>query len=811
MIRNYFKTAWRHLVKQKVSTLINLFGLTVGITICLVIYLITSYELSYDQFHPDKDQLYRLVGQAHFGSYEEKHPVGFIPNAVPQAIRQEIPKIETIAAFHVIETEVVVPSTTEEPKRFERRKPGLENAEIVVVEPQYFDLFKYQWLVGTPQTALSEPFKVVLSQRKAHHYFGHLPLDKIVGKELIYLDSIRVTVAGIIQDWNQPTNLTFTDFISFPTIQASPLKKAINLDVWEGLDMASQAYVKLAQGTTPAQLASSFQAFSKKHFQNVLIVEPQLQPLLDIHFNADYYDTYSRQTHLPTLYGLMGLAAFILLLAAINFINLATAQSVQRGKEISLRKVLGSSRKSLITQFLGETALLTLTATILSFIIVGPVISSLQTLMPPGLAFSLITPNVLIFIALIIITTSLLAGFYPALVLSSYLPALTLKGHYGFQNGQNAYARKGLIVFQFIVSVVFIIGALMIGRQLRFMHSKDWGFSSDAVIEVSTKGDKKSLVLAQKIKQLSDVDRVTMQWAAPMSESIMMGKLKFRGKTNKEFDVMAKAGDENFIPLYHLRLLAGRNYRRSDTLREVIINATLAKELGFKQPAEALNKLVDWRNKLYPIVGVVADFHEQSFHELIKPTLIGYMPREAKNIGIKLATKDRSFDKLKETLARIDQQWQTVYPDDKLEYTFVDDSIAKLFVKERKTAQLVNTATVIALLISCMGLFGLVTFTTQQRIKEIGIRKVLGASVSSIVALLSKDFVQLILIAFLIGSPIAWWLMQEWLQAFAYKAELSWWVFALAYLLILGIALLTVSFQSIKAALTDPVKNLRAE
>lgn len=807
MLRNYFIIAWRNLLRNRVSTLINLLGLTLGITACLTIYFITSHELSYDTFHPNGERIYRLVGESQYGKNGEKHPVGFIPNAVPAAIQKEITGIETVAAFHNISSDVLIPNGQEKPKRFE----GNKHDEIVVVEPNYFDLFTYQWLAGNPKTALNEPFKVVLTEQKAHTYFGNLPPDQIMGKEVIYQDSVRVSVAGIVKEWTQPTDFVFTDFISFATIRASQLKKSINLDQWNDIWSASQAFVKLPKGVVPAQLTKQFQRFGAMHFTKDMDLKftPALQPLATLHFDDNYQDNYTRKAHLPTLYGLMAIAGFILLIAAINFINLATAQSVQRAKETGIRKVMGSSRASLITQFLSETALLTFAAVLLSLLLVHPILSAFESLTPKGLTVNLFSWQTLLFLLLTTVTTSLLSGLYPSWVLSSFLPALTLKGQTALTGGQKGYLRKGLIVFQFTVSLVFIIGTLMVGRQLNFMRNKDLGFSTNAIISIRTSSEKGS-VLAQKLKQVAGIERVTMEWFPPMGSAYMMTKLKYRGKKEIEMDVSAKVGDENFIPLYQLRLLAGRNYLKSDSLRELVINATYAKALGFKKPAEALNQLLEFDGKPYPIVGVVADFHEQSFHEKISAAFIAYLP-QARNIGVKLATKGGGVSDLTTTLATMEAQWKAVYPDRKFEYTFLDDSIAKLYEKEQQTGQLVNTATAIAILISCLGLFGLATFTAEQRTKEIGVRKVLGASVSSIVALLSKDFLKLVLVAIIVASPLAWWAMTTWLADFAYKVDIEWWVFALAGAMAVAIALLTVSFQSIRAALMNPVRSLRSE
>ncbi|RRB07945.1 ABC transporter permease [Larkinella rosea] len=811
MLRNYLKTSFRNLTKNKVSSLINLFGLSLGVTACLVIYLITHYELSYDTFHPDQERIYRLVGTEKFNARADERPAGFVPNAVPAAIRNEVAGLGTVAAFHNIESEVLIPEGTEKPKKFEHRDFRKDNPEIIVADPQYFEIFKYQWVAGNPKTALSEPFQVVLSERKAHKYFGNLPLEQILGRQVIYMDSVQVKVSGIVRDWEKPSDFTFTDFISMATVRSSQLKRGIDLDQWDDIWSASQAYVKLPEGAKPEQFDGAFQRFSKAHFPNEFKFVPGLQPLSDLHFNSLYVDNYSRKAHLPTLYGMMGVAVFILLIAAINFINLATAQSVQRSKEVGVRKVLGSSRKGLITQFLSETTLLTLVAVGMAMLLVSPILSAFQSLTPKGLTFELFSLQTLLFLAGVTITTALLAGFYPSLVLSSYLPALTLKGQSALKGGSRGYLRKSLIVFQFTVSLIFIIGTLIVERQLSYIRNKDLGFSTDAIIEVQSGRVGKTDLLMEKFKNLAGVERVSKQWFPPMGMAYMMTKMKYHGKKEIELDVSAKVGDENFIPLYNLRMLAGRNYLKTDSLRELVINESFARRLGFQKPADAVNKLLEFDGKKYPIVGLVADFHEQSFHSRIDPAFIGYLPRQARNIGVKLAVKGQQVGNLKEVLASIEREWKTVHPDKKFAYEFLDDRIASLYEKEQKTSRLVNTATAIAILISCMGLFGLATFTAEQRTKEISVRKVLGASVASIVALLSKDFLKLVLLALLLAAPVAWWAMSEWLNGFAYKVDIEWWIFALAGLLAVGIALLTISFQSIRAALTNPVKSLRSE
>jgi len=508
----------------------------------------------------------------------------------------------------------------------------------------------------------------------------------------------------------------------------------------------------------------------------------------------------------------MGIALFILILAVINFINLSTAQSVRRAKEVGVRKVLGSSRTSLIFQFLTETLMLTSFAVLLAALLVNPVLTAFQSFIPQGVTFHLFNPSTLIFLMLVTIVTTLLAGLYPAKILSSYLPALSLKGAGVQRRGEKWLLRKGLIVFQFTVSLIFIIGTIVIADQLSYTRSKDLGFTADAIITVETPwGDSlsKVRVAAEKIKQLSGVNRVALAWATPGSARGM--RIKFKNTDVKETEVAQVDGDENLIPLYQIKLLAGRNLAHTDSVREFVINETLSRLMGYKKPDEAIGKTVYWFNKPYPVVGVVADFHSSSLHDPIVPLcIINRVEREG-TLAIKLAAKGKLSNTLGTTLKQVEKAWKSIYPAGTFDYRFYDESLALAYQKDRQTATLMNTAMAVTIFISCIGLFGLVLFTAEKRAKEISIRKILGASVVNIAAMLSMDSLILVIIALLIASPIAWYFMSKWLQGFAYRINISLWIFILAGLGAIFIALITVSFQAIKAALMNPVKSLKAE
>ena len=813
MIRNYFKIAWRNITRQKAYTIINVLGLAFGICACLVIYLITSYEFSFDRFHSGKERIYRVTGEL-LRNNGEKEFLNCIISDVG-GIQNDIPGFESKAGFYYYDAKINIPGKDNKGKEF------FDNNEVIVTWPEFFDIFKYDWLAGNATTALSEPYKVVLSEMKARKYFGDQPLEKIMGQTVIYNDSLLLTVSGIVKDWSAHTDFPFTDFISISTANDRLMKNEIPTQDWASLHPhGAMAFVKLNKGVKAADINTKLNAYAKQHAKPSgfgLLLGLQLQPLTDIHFTHDYYrgddgDGF-RKAHLPTLYALLGVALFILIIAAINFINLSTAQSIQRSKEVGVRKVLGSSRKHLIFQFLTETFVLTSIAIIISLVLVNPVLSLFSSFIPKGIVFNPFQPATLIFLCALLLLTTLLAGFYPAKVLSSYLPVLSLKGAAAKSGSGGANLRKALIVFQFTISLIFIIGTLVISNQIRFMRTKDKGFKTDAILTVNNWRDQsgKMAVLAEKIKQLPGVDKVIAQCIPPMGFGDMGNNFTYKGKKEIHLEVSTKMGNENFIPFYQMKMLAGRNMAHSDSLQELVINEAFSKTLGFTKPVDAVGELLYLGEKPYPIVGVVSDFHQGSFHEAIRPVVIAHMPEWESSLAISLSVKGKQVGDTKKIITEIEKEWKKLYPDTGFSFSFLDQSIGWLFEKDQQTAWLMNAAMIITIFISCMGLFGLAMFTAERRTKEIGIRKVLGASVVNIAAMLSRDFMIQVVIAVLIASPVAWYFMNKWLQDFAYRTTISWWVFVVAAVAAMLIAAITVSFQAIKAAIANPVKSLRTE
>jgi predicted permease len=822
MLQNYLKIAFRNLVRNKVYSSINVLGLAIGVSACLVIYLLVSFELSFENFQPDHNRIYRVTSS--FKNADGSRIVdGGLSSPMPAVIRQDLTGLESITACHVWYPRAMVPNDKKDTKNTPKTWKN-DNAEVLICEPQYFQIFSYQWLQGNPKTALKTPNEVVLTNTEAEKYFGKMPLEQIMGKQIYFNDSLITTITGIVKDLPKNSDFKFKNFISFKSIETRNWRKEFQLDEWTNTNSTSMAFVKLAEKTSINNIDAQLSTFLKKHLDQTdqwnIGRALGLQPLSDMHYNPEIGDNFSRQVHLPTLYALMGIAMFLLLIAAINFINLATAQSINRVKEIGVRKVLGSSRKSLILQFMCETFVITSVAVFLSILFVEPILWVFKDFVPKELSFDISDPKILGFIILITFITSILSGLYPAWIISSYTPVASLKNQISNGNSRTAFLRKALITFQFTASQVFILGTIIVATQSKFMLNKDLGFKKDAIIHFYTdwhevENNKKNILL-NKLRQFPEIESVSLG-DIPAKNGFSMNRVTYNdGKKEIKLDVHRRSVDENYIPMFGLKILAGRNITNSDSAKEFVINETYAKTLGFKKPEQALGKFLIYEGgkgfiKL-PIVGVVADFHLQSLHKAIKPLYILSEMKYETGINVKIRSNGKSSAEVKGVLAKIEKAFKEIYPNGQaFEPTFFDETIAKFYDAEKRFAQILNTATGIAILISCMGLFGLVAFTTQQRTKEIGIRKVLGASVSQIVRLLSKDFLRLVILGIVIASPIAYWAMNQWLQDFAYRVEISWWIFALAGITAIAIALLTVSYQSIKAALANPVKSLRTE
>jgi putative ABC transport system permease protein len=808
MFKSYWTIAWRTVTRNRVYTLINFFGLALGICACFVIWVIVRYEFSFDRGHPDANRIYRINSYEQFMKDEPEHLTPAVLADIPDAVRKEVPGVEVVASFYPLQHDTAMIGAG--------GKPVFYPAQSIVAGPEYLSVMGYQWLEGNAQTALAHPFSVVLTESRARQYFGTGSLNGIVGREIVYQDSLRVNVSGIVRDWDGRTDFPYTDFISFSTIDHSFLFRAFGLDPDpHKFPTLVSTLIRLAPHADPGKVQRVLSAVYHRHEEDHgWLPRIALQPLSDVHFTAPFTnDDTIRTTQLSTLYTLLGIALFILILAIINYVNLATAQSLTREKEIGIRKVMGSGRGSLILQLLTETFLLTTAAGLFAVVMVRPVLGAFHEFVPRQLHFSPFAPGNLLFLAGLTTLVTLLAGLYPASMLSAHSPVISLKGPGAPRGGGKWFLRKGLIVFQFTVSMLFIIGTMVIGRQIGFMLHKGLGFRSDAILVFMSgeRSDSLSKVKAlqeelRKLPGVADVSRANMP---PSGIDRGITTIRQRAGSNDRMNVEIINSDEHYIPLYGIQLLAGRNLYPSDTMKEVVINENLSRALGFRNPEAAIGgQLYTW-NKYVSIVGVVADFHKYSYKEPIRPLLIA--GNASNDLAVRLETKGKSGGEVHSIISRVERTWNAFYPHRPLEYDFFDEELAKFYQKEQTMEWLLDIATGITLFISCSGLFGLMLFTTERRTREIGIRKVMGASVKDILVLLGTDFVRLVLIALVIASAGGWYLTNYWLRDYAYRVNVGADVFLLAGGALLVVTVLTVGLQSMKAAMVNPVRSLRTE
>lgn len=821
MLKNYLKIAFRTLWRNRLTTSINVLGLAVGISACIVIFLLVNFEFSFDRHPPDADRIYRLVTEFKFGD-DPGHNAG-VSAPIPESIRRELTGLETVAHVHLESFEQIeVPRSGQTPVLFPATKELWP--EVIFTDAQFFKILPAEWIAGSPQTSLAKPNQIVLTQRLAERYFGTASAA-LLGRTLravSYRDTLELKVSGLVKNAVERSDFSHPAYLSLSTLTTSKKRREnYGFDAWTNTNGSSQCLVKIKPGTNPDQLAQKITKLADSHSGDLSIEWKRwfsLQPLSDVHFNQTYANGI-RVAHKPTLYGLAAVGIFLLLLASINFVNLSTAQASQRGKEIGIRKTLGSRRSHLISQLLGETLLVTCVAVMLSIALAELALIYLGELIPSGVELNLSQPTFWLFLLTMALITALLSGIYPGLLISRFSPILTLRSTNLFVQSGKIGLRRVLIISQFVIAQLFIIGALFVSRQLQYMIQKDLGFNREAIVtfHVPSKyfwiGDQNQrITLADRIRKLSGVKQVSLASQSPISSGYSSSMMKVvRNKQKVSINVYRKDGDTQYLSLFGFHLLAGRNFAESDTTNELLINETLARQMGFQQPTEAIGQFLQYGNGAQiPVVGVVQDFHGRSLHESIQPTaLMNNSPSSLSQFNVRLQTGSaQAFDA---TLTQIKQLWNETYRGEDFSYVFFDDEIARLYDKERNLVKLTNLATGVAIFISCLGLFGLVTFTAERRTKEIGIRKVLGASVAQLVALLSKEFLILVGLAFLLAAPAAWYLLREWLNGFAYRTELSWWLFVAAGTLAILVALLTVSTQAIRAANADPVKSLKVE
>ncbi|HVU56592.1 MAG TPA: ABC transporter permease [Puia sp.] len=799
MFRTYLRTALRNLARHRSNFVLNIAGLIVGFTAFLLIFLVIRYEQSFDNFHPNKDNIYRAVRIGR-SSINREYRTG-VPIPVTAAIRTDFPQLAGAAAIlSDNQVQVAVPTLdSTAPRKFK------EPSGIFFAEPAFLHMFNFPLQRGDSKTALTEPNTVLLTKDIASKYFGDW--TTAIGRTLKF-DGLDVKVTGILD--NPPIN---TDFPIKALLPYVTIKNYMDMNNWGNINDNNYCFIQLRPDQSEAQFQKLLSDFTDRHIKPINPgYDLVLQPLKEMHYDERLGNFNGRTFGKDLTLALSLIGLFLLIIACVNFINLTTAQAVNRAREVGVRKVLGSSRAQLIVQFLGETSITSLLALMASLILVLICIPFVNDLLEIHLSASILYSNGMIFSMLgALILVAFLSGFYPALVLSGFKPINVLKNIISTDRNKGVLFRRGLVVFQFVIAQALIIGTLVVASQMDYFKNADLGFRKEAVINASFPNDSLGLtkmdVLRNELRKIPGVSDISFSTFWPTGEQ-WATDLRQPANTaiNPDLVVIMKPADTSFFSLYDIQLVAGRKYYSSDTMREFVINEAAVRGLGIKNPKDIIGRLMNIAGRTRPIVGVVRDFHVNSLRDPIRPIVLTTEKNSYSTANVRI-----SLPQAKNIISAMEKTWNSNFPDFVFEYAFLDKDIADYYKQENQLSELYKIFSGIAIFISCLGLFGLVSFMAVQRRKEIGIRKVLGAPVVHIVVMLSKEFALLITLAFLIAAPFAWYFMQQWLQQYAYRISLGAGFFVATILCSLCIAWITVSYTAIKAAMANPVKSLRTE
>jgi len=818
MFKNYFKIAFRSLTRNRNYTIINIAGLAVGVAVCMMIFIIIQFQTSFDNFHSKKDRIYRVLTESHHADAGTISYGKNVPFPMPEGLKTAFPQLEQVTpvyASHNDELQVLDDNGTPV-KNFK------EQSGVFYTSPSFFNMFNFPLLAGSYES-LKDPNNVLLTKEIAETYFGDwkTAIGKTIkikgyysmGAGLFQFPATPLKVSGILATIPANTDFQLKLVVAWGTDFTGDAQYGFQQPGWNQSAPDFGCYVLLPPNISVDNFNQQLSAYARKMAPADNKDNYILQPLSAVHYDAAA-GNYSNKTISHELINVLWLiAAFILLIACVNFINLSTAQAVNRAKEVGVRKVLGSSKSQLQIQFIVETFLIVTSAVILATGITILALPYVNQLLELSLSFNIVNnPAIILFLLAVTIVVTALAGFYPSIVLSRFNPVNALKSKLTVNAAKGISLRRGLVVFQFIIAQALIIGTLIIVQQMNYFMNRPLGFDKDAIVNVPYRPDSTGVKLTDYLKQqlLSNgVQAVSFCSNSPVEDNNMFTTFKFDNAIKDEdFQAITKFADNDYVPTYKLQLVAGRNLQPSGWTREFLVNESFVKSLGLKKPEDILNKEVSIMGGLIkcPVVGVLKDFNDRSLRQDVAPLLIATNSTMYRQASIKLSTTNMAS-----TMQSIKKIWEQTFPNYVYEYRFLDDKIAGFYKQESQLSQLYKIFAALAIFLSCLGLYGLASFMAVQRIKEVGIRKVLGATAGNIVYLFSKEFIILISIAFLIATPLAWYFMNKWLQDYVYRINISWWVFALAGILALLIALITISFQAIKAAIANPVKSLRSE
>jgi ABC-type antimicrobial peptide transport system permease subunit len=809
MFKNYFITAWRNIKKHKSFFALNFIGLYISVVACLLIGLIILHETSFDKNPNNNFSIYRIVKTNISSTGKTYSPVTPYPLAI--ALRAAMPGEKLIAQIHFHKDDII---------SFYDKKFKEQN--IVFADSVFPKLFPLAVKQGSIKRELAEPGFVILTEATAHKYFG---IDNPIGKRIKIGKTVELEVAAVIANAPANSHLPYNMLISYASFN-SGFVGGFDIKSW-GLNSTGFTYVGLSNKDQTRQVQTVLASIADEHLnekktRNKTILN--LQPLPDIHYNQLYAaENPSYTINYSYLYLISAIGLFLILAACINYTNLSTALAIKKSKEVGVRKTMGAARSHLIKQFLSETFLLTAFVFVAAALSVRLFLPSLNNFLDKNIPLHWLHINSALLLIALWISVSLLSGLYPAFILSGFNPIAALKNRIVTPKASVVTLRRGLVVFQFLTAQILIIGAIVVAKQMNFIQSKPLGFTKNNVVDINLPGNKDGQIklLKDKLSAIPAISSISFSFGAPVTDNNAFTAFNLKEKYALEkMDVEVKATDKNYLKTYNLQLIAGRWFDENDERKiddaipdslkkyAFVLNETAIKSLGFASPKNAIGKYVTFgfNNISAPVIGVVKDYNTASLRDAVKPVLMVEFPFFYYNVGIKLSGGYSAF-----TLSAIEKAWTSVYPQQIFESNFLDERIASLYENEKRTQQLFNLFTFLSIIINVLGLVGLLSFMIEQKTKEIGIRKVLGASIKDISFILSKDFLRLIIVAFFIAAPVAWILMNKWLQDFAYRTTISWWVFAVAVLAALVVTCIAVGFQTIKAAIANPVKSLRTE
>ncbi len=812
MLKNYFVTSFRFIKREKMFSMMNILGLALGIGCGLVIYKIIDHETSFDKHHSNYEHIYRLVNEfERDGDY-----VYFAgqPHAIAEGLRNDF-GITSTMSYYDKDGFIAVEDSEGNKKKFQ------ESEGVVFIEPEFLTLFDFEWISGNATSALSEKGKVILTSSNAQKYYGLKPDDvhKAVGRSLVLENEKTLYVSAVIEDLPSTSDFPFKVVFHYQD-QDVANRYFYEGKSWQEYNSATNCFVLLKDQMSQSEFEEQLEGYLMKYQPEDMasLMELKLQPLAEMHSSSTVTRNYRGATvsnNKLIALGIVGL--FMIITACINFINLSTAQAVKRSKEVGVRKSLGSNKSQLIMQFLSETFLITLIAAVFGLLVAQLLSSEIENIFGYEIDLQLFTElEMLRNVAIIVLSVTFISGIYPATILARMNPILAVKNSLSAKQTSGFLSlRRALVVFQFAISQILIIGILILNMQMDYFLTKDLGFNKDSIITVKLpESDSLKLqVLKTNLMSSSQVEKVSFNTSGPLATWKVNNPIYHPGIVEEDPSGNLKNVDENYLDLFELELIAGENYKEGDPRDHVVVNHKMTRLFGFDDPVEALGERFQYgrSGREYTIVGVVEDFHAGSLKREMDNVVFANMKWNIYQAAIKFNANKSSFSDIQNLIAHIDKHWSTAFPDHVFDFEFYDEHLAALYETEHNVSEVFKIIVAIAIIIGCLGLHGLVSFMANQRTKEIGIRKVMGASVLNIWNIFSKEMLILLTIAFFIAGPVAYYAMNSWLDNYAYRIPLTPTVFVIAILVSLAIALLTISYRSIKASKANPILSLRDE